>query len=79
MNDVAVMAAVTIFVLTWYGLTRIGRKVFKRYEDMRMVWCPEIGSFSYIETARGKNGSPVSVKRCLLWPEYRQCKTRCVK
>ena len=53
MNDVAVMAAVTIFVLTWYGLTRIGRKVFKRYEDMRMVWCPEIGSFSYIETARG--------------------------
>jgi hypothetical protein len=37
MNNIEVMAAMAVFVLTWYGLTLIGRQVLKRYEKMRRV------------------------------------------
>jgi hypothetical protein len=78
MNDIAVMAAITLFVLAWYGLTLIGREVLRRYETLSIVWCPEVRSFSYIQTETATDRSSVSVKSCLLWPEYSECKSRCV-
>jgi hypothetical protein len=80
MYDVFVMIAVIIFVLAWYGLTLAGRAVLKPYEKMKVVWCPVVGSFSYVETEECANGTPrLSVQRCLLWPEYRGCKNQCVR
>lgn len=57
MYDVFVMVAVIIFVLAWYGLTLAGRAVLKPYEKMKVVWCPAVGSFSYIETEECVNGA----------------------
>jgi hypothetical protein len=80
MNDITVMVAAIVFVLAWYGLALAGRAVFKAYEEMRLVWCPETRNFSFIETEGGTKTSPrFAVKRCALWPRYNRCKQRCIK
>ena len=80
MNDIGIIAPL-VFVLIWYALTLIGRALMKPYEKLKLVWCPEVRRLSFIETdAISKSGgAPVSVKRCLLWPEHEDCKERCVK
>jgi hypothetical protein len=79
MNDVTVMSAVVVFVLGWYGLTLAGRALLKGYENSRLVWCPEVRSFSYVEVEESSHdGSLISVRHCSLWPQYRGCKSRCV-
>jgi hypothetical protein len=79
MNDVGVMSAVVMFVLWWYGLTLVGRKMFRPYENLRLVWCPELRSFSYIEVQTDtEHGIRLTAKNCLLWPEYSQCKSLCL-
>jgi hypothetical protein len=73
--------ATVVFVLIWYAMTLIGRWLFKPYEKLKLVWCPEVRSFSFVETdpIPKADSSSVSVKRCLLWPEHEDCKRRCVK
>ncbi len=81
MNDITMIIAALLFVLIWYGLTLIGRALFKPFEKMKLVWCPEVGSFSFVEPqpTSGIASAPLSVKHCLLWREYERCKKRCVK
>jgi hypothetical protein len=80
MNE-AKMIAMVVFTSIWYAMTLIGRALFKPYEKMRLVWCPEVRCMSFVETVatpKGK-GATTPVKRCLLWPEYGTCGRRCVK
>jgi hypothetical protein len=56
----------------------IGRALFKPYEKMKLVWCPEARQFSFVE-AVGKPAGGRSVTACLLWPEYKSCGQRCIK
>jgi hypothetical protein len=81
MSDITMIIATLVFVLIWYGLTLIGRALFKPFEKMNLVWCPEVRSFSFVETqpTSGSAFAPVSLKHCLLWPDHERCKERCVK
>lgn len=80
-DDITMIIATFAFVLIWYALTLIGRALFKPFEKMKLVWCPEVRSFSFVETEPklGSAHSPVSVRCCLLWPEYKHCNERCLK
>jgi hypothetical protein len=78
MTEMNEIFAALVFVIIWYGLILIGRALFKPYEKMKLVWCSEVRSFSFIETDTVSKGDSV-VKHCLLWPEYGGCKQRCVK
>lgn len=71
--------ATVVFVAIWYAMTLIGRALLKPYEKLKLVWCPEVRSFSFVETEPKADSSSVSVKRCLLWPEHEGCKRRCIK
>ena len=79
MNDLTNLVAILVFTSIWYAMTLIGRALFKPYEKLRLVWCPEVRSLSFVETAATSKGKDAQVKRCLLWPEYRACRQRCVK
>ena len=79
MNDRIIAALV--FVIIWYALVLIGRALFKPFEKLKLVWCPEARNVSFIETvatSAASHSSP-AVKRCLLWPEYKSCNQRCIK
>jgi hypothetical protein len=81
MNELAKIVAALVFTSIWYAMTLIGRALFKPYEKLRLVWCPEVKCLSFIETVaplKGKNPA-TPVKRCLLWPDYKNCEQRCVK
>jgi hypothetical protein len=81
MSDMTKIIVALVFVSIWYALTLIGRALFKPYERMKLVWCPEVRGFSCVQLGpvSGSAPEPVSVQRCLLWPEYKGCKERCVK
>jgi len=83
MNDLTKLVAILVFTSIWYAMTLIGRALFKPYEKLRLVWCPEVRSLSFVETAAASNGNDavvrVPVKRCLLWPDHKACGQRCVK
>ena len=70
--------AALVFVIIWYALVLIGRTLFKPFEKLKLVWCPEARQFSFIE-AFGKSEGGRSVKSCLLWPEHKSCNQRCIK
>lgn len=78
MNDMTKIIATLVFTLIWYAMTLIGRALFRPYEKLRLVWCREARSISFIETTANKDAA-TPVKRCLLWPEYKACGQRCVK
>ena len=78
MTEMNEIITAVVFVIIWYGLILIGRALFRSYEKMKLVWCPEVRSFSLIETGTVSKAVSV-VKHCLLWPEYKSCKQRCVK
>jgi hypothetical protein len=81
MNDLTKLVAILVFTSIWYAMTLIGRALFKPYEKLRLVWCPEVRSLSFVETAAASNDNDavVPVKRCLLWPDHKACGQRCVK
>ena len=81
MNEMTRIIASLVFVSIWYAMTLIGRALFKPYEKLKLVWCPEARNFSFVEMVPASKGSHASapVKRCLLWPQYRACSQRCVK
>jgi len=79
MNDLTRIIVTLVFTSIWYAMTLIGRALFKPYEKLKLVWCPEVRSLSFVETAATSKGKDAHVKRCLLWPEYRACGQRCVK
>jgi hypothetical protein len=80
MNDTAFAVAAILFLLSWYGVILVGRKLLRAYEKLQLVWCAEVGSFSFTETSPSLKGDvSVAVKRCLLWPEFKDCDQRCVK
>lgn len=76
MNDRIIAALV--FVIIWYALVLIGRALFKPYEKLKLVWCPQARQFSFIEAVSTSGGGRL-VKSCLLWPEYKSCNQRCIK
>jgi hypothetical protein len=76
MND-RIIAALA-FVIIWYALVLIGRALFRPFEKLKLVWCPEARQFSFVE-AVGKSEGGRSVKSCLLWPEYKSCRQGCIK
>jgi hypothetical protein len=81
MNDISRIISALVFVIIWYALTLIGRALFRPYEKLKMVWCPEARNVSFIETvatSAGSHSSP-AVKRCLLWPENKTCRQSCIK
>jgi len=81
MNELAKIVATLVFTSIWYAMTLIGRALFKPYEKLRLVWCPEVRCLSFVETVamlKGKDKA-APVKRCLLWPDYKNCGQRCVK
>jgi hypothetical protein len=81
MNEMTRIIASLVFVSIWYAMTLIGRVLFKPYEKLKLVWCPEARNFSFVEIVAKPKGVHASapVKRCLFWPEYRACSQRCVK
>ena len=46
MNDLTRIIAALVFVIIWYAMTLIGRALFKPYEKLKLVWCPEARNFS---------------------------------
>ncbi|MGB7946897.1 MAG: hypothetical protein WCH75_04360 [Candidatus Binatia bacterium] len=81
MNELAKIVVSLVFTSVWYAMTLIGRALLKPYEKLRLVWCPEVRRVSFVETVatpKGK-GATTPVKRCLLWPDYKNCGQRCVK
>jgi hypothetical protein len=81
MNEMSRIIASLVFVSNWYAMTLIGRALFKPYEKLKLVWCPEARNFSFVEIVAIPKAVHASapVKRCLLWPKYRACSQRCVK
>ena len=81
MNELAKIVTSLVFTSIWYAMTLIGRALFKPYEKLRLVWCPEVRCTSFIETVAAPKGKDLAtrVKHCLLWPEYQNCGQRCVK
>jgi hypothetical protein len=80
MNDIAFTVAAILFLLSWYGVILVGRRLLQAYEKLQLAWCPEIHSFSFIETNKPLKGDvSVLVNQCLLWPEFKGCNQRCVK
>jgi hypothetical protein len=81
MNDLTRIIAALVFVIIWYAMTLIGRALFKPYEKLKLVWCPEVRNFSFVETVAISKGehSSAPVKCCLLWPEYKTCRQGCIK
>jgi hypothetical protein len=77
MNDIGNMITIILFVSLWYSLFVVGRALLKPYEKLKLIWCPELHSFSFIETQANAGGS-TAVKQCLLWPEHERCKQRCL-
>jgi hypothetical protein len=79
MYDLYETMAMITFVLGWYGVTLAGRLALKHCEKMRLVWCPALSTFSFVEPAQSMNNLHRStVKNCLLWPEYGECSGRCL-
>ena len=81
MNDLTKIIAPLVFTSIWYAMTLIGRALFKPYEKLKLVWCPEARNFSFVEmvaTSKGVHAS-APVKRCLFWPEHKACSQQCVK
>jgi hypothetical protein len=81
MNDMTKIIATLVFTSIWYAMTLIGRALFRPYEKLRLVWCPEVRSVSFVETAATSKGKDAAtpVKRCLLWSNYKACSQRCIK
>jgi hypothetical protein len=81
MNDMTKIIAILVFASIWYAMTLIGRALFRPYEKLKMVWCPEARNVSFVETVAPSESSHSSpaVKSCLLWPEYKSCRQGCIK
>jgi hypothetical protein len=79
MYDLYEMMAMITFVLGWYTVILAGHLALKSSEKMRLVWCPKLSTFSFVEAADGLDGiHGAVVKKCLLWPEYGKCGGGCL-
>jgi len=81
MSDMTKIIATLVFASIWYAMTLIGRALFRPYEKLRLVWCPEARRMSFVETVATSKGKAAAtpVKRCLLWPDHKTCGQRCVR
>ena len=57
MNEMTRIIASLVFVSIWYAMTLIGRALFKPYEKLKLVWCPEARNFSFVEIVPTSKGS----------------------
>ena len=56
MNDMTKIIATLVFASIWYAMTLIGRALFRPYEKLRLVWCPEVRRMSFVETVATSKG-----------------------
>lgn len=80
MSDLMLTMTAISFLLVWYSLILVIAYVLKPHETLRIVWCPETSSFSFVEVEIDSSAAEhaVAVKHCLFWPEFRACSRRCV-
>jgi len=80
MNELHFTMATTSFLLGWYGVILILRRALAPFENIRLVWCPDLFTCSWVETAIIRNVRTVpEVRRCILWPEQQGCEQHCIK
>lgn len=80
MNELNFTMATTLFLLGWYGVILIVRRALAPLENIRLVWCPDIFAFSWVEiTVKRQRRAISAVRNCLLWPEQQGCEQHCIK
>jgi len=80
MNELNFTMATTLFLLGWYGVILIVRRALAPLENTRLVWCPDIFTFSWVEiTLKREVRAIPAVRNCLLWPEQQGCEQHCIK
>ncbi len=80
MTDLEVTLETALFLFGWYGVILLAGRLLASMEKIRLVWCPDILSFSWVKTSILKDTRAIPVVTgCLLWPEYEGCEGRSVK
>jgi len=80
MNELPSTMATTLFLLGWYSVILILRHALASFERIRLVWCPDMFTFSWVEMARISDLRAVpEVRTCSLWPEQQGCGQHCVR
>jgi hypothetical protein len=81
MNEGTITLTAIFFLLGWYSALKLAGFWLMPLAKFRVVWCAKTKSFSLVETewVAGTEPPAVSVKNCLLWPEFGGCDGRCVK
>lgn len=80
MDELELSMATTLFLFGWYGVILVAGRLLASAEKIRLVWCPDILTFSWVKTAILKDAPTIPVvASCLLWPEYKGCEGHCIK
>jgi len=79
MNELSFTLGTVLFLMGWLGVIFIVRGALASLENFRLVWCPEMFTFSWVETAVRNLRADPELRTCSLWPEQQGCKQRCVR
>jgi len=80
-NELDLTIGALMFILGWYGLSKLVGRLSRGLQSSRLVWCSRVKTFSLVKIApgRGNGGAPGKVHACLLWPEFQDCDRRCIR
>jgi hypothetical protein len=81
MDNLNITIGAILFILGWYGLSKIVGWMSRGLQKSRLVWCSRANTFSLIETAASQPGitTKPEICRCLLWPEHHNCDQSCLQ